>query len=97
MLINNLFPIFKVFLGCLIPSTSQLASIGVPERSKLQERDPSLLALSIPTTNSWFPLLPVSASTHKTATLLQQKENIKVCFLFHSSMYFFSLQISIFF
>lgn len=67
-----------MLFGCLVPSTAQLASIGVPERSKEQERDPSLLALSIPTTNSWFTLLPVSAPTHKTATALQQRENNKV-------------------
>lgn len=64
-----------MLFGCLVPSSAQLASLGIPERSKEQEKDPSLLALSVTTTNSWFSLLPVSAPTHKSATALQIREN----------------------
>lgn len=69
-----------MLLGCLIPSSAQLASVGVPEKSREQERDPSLLALSIPSTSSWFTLLPVSVPTHKSSTVVsQQRDNNKVC------------------
>lgn len=80
-----------MLFGCLVPSTAQLASIGIPERSKEQERDPSLLPLSIPSTNSWFPLLPISAPTHKNVTSQQRENKVSLIHSIFFSTYFISL------
>lgn len=58
----------QVILGCLLPNSSQLANLGVIEKNKEQEKDPSALALSVPSNVSWFPLLPVTAPMQKTVT-----------------------------
>ncbi|XP_056646572.1 conserved oligomeric Golgi complex subunit 1 isoform X1 [Diorhabda sublineata] len=50
----------QAILGCLLPSTNQLSSLGKSEKSK-EDQNPNLLALSVPSMSTWFPLLPVSA------------------------------------
>ncbi|KAB0795663.1 hypothetical protein PPYR_09724 [Photinus pyralis] len=55
----------QVILGCLLPNMGQLASLGLPERNKEHENEPSMLAISVPSTTSWFPLLPVTAPIQK--------------------------------
>ncbi|XP_049823467.1 conserved oligomeric Golgi complex subunit 1 isoform X2 [Aethina tumida] len=58
----------QVILGCLLPSSSQLASLGLSEKNKELEKEPSIIALSTPSTNAWFPLLPVTAPSQKVST-----------------------------
>lgn len=63
-----------------MPSSTQLASLGVLEKNKEQEREPSVLALSIPSITSWFPLLPVTTPAQKLPSLInasQQKDKVK--------------------
>ncbi|KAJ8962770.1 hypothetical protein NQ318_001169 [Aromia moschata] len=67
----------QMILGCLIPSFGQLASLGVTEKTKQQEKVPSVLALSSPSTSSWFPLLPVTAPSQKTTGMSGLKKNTK--------------------
>lgn len=55
----------QVILGCLLPSMGQLSSLGILEKNKEHENEPSVLAISIPSTVSWFPLLPVTAPIQK--------------------------------
>nr|XP_023021072.1 conserved oligomeric Golgi complex subunit 1 isoform X1 [Leptinotarsa decemlineata] len=55
----------QVIFGCLLPSSTQLASLGVLEKQREQDLSPSIIALSIPSTSSWFPLLPVTAPSQK--------------------------------
>lgn len=55
-----------MILGCLLPSSNQLASLG--EKIKEQDKEPSILALSSPSSNSWFPLLPITKPSHKMAS-----------------------------
>ncbi|KAF5299103.1 hypothetical protein FQR65_LT09461 [Abscondita terminalis] len=55
----------QVILGCLLPSMGQLSSLGILEKNKDHENEPSVLAVSIPSTVSWFPLLPVTAPLQK--------------------------------
>ncbi|KAJ3639005.1 hypothetical protein MTP99_002332 [Tenebrio molitor] len=38
----------QAILGCLLPSSAQLANLGVSEKFKDQEKEPSVLALSVP-------------------------------------------------
>ncbi|CAG9862952.1 unnamed protein product [Phyllotreta striolata] len=55
----------QVILGCLLPSSNQLANLGVSEKVKEQDQNPNILALSTPSLASWFPLLPVSAPSQR--------------------------------
>ncbi|KAK9679205.1 hypothetical protein QE152_g40204 [Popillia japonica] len=64
-----------VILGCLLPNSSQLANLGMLEKNKEQEKEPSILPLSVPSTSMWFPLLPVTAPVSKTS--LQVNKNQK--------------------
>ncbi|XP_022908851.2 conserved oligomeric Golgi complex subunit 1 isoform X1 [Onthophagus taurus] len=66
----------QVILGCLLPNNNQLSNLGMMEKNKEHEKDPSILPISIPSSNSWFPLLPVTAPIQKTATAvsLQSKD-----------------------
>ncbi|CAH1981180.1 unnamed protein product [Acanthoscelides obtectus] len=57
----------QVILGCLLPSPHHLASLGIYEKNKEQEQNPSLLALSTPSSTTWFSLLPISVPTSKFA------------------------------
>ncbi|KAK9892275.1 hypothetical protein WA026_019082 [Henosepilachna vigintioctopunctata] len=52
-------------LGCLLPSYMQLANIEMTDKGKDQEKDPSVLLISNPSSSSWFPLLPITAPSHK--------------------------------
>ncbi|KAJ8925268.1 hypothetical protein NQ315_009096 [Exocentrus adspersus] len=56
----------QMTMGCLIPSFNQLASLGLPEKSKEQEKIPSILAVTSSSSLSWFPLLPVTVPSQKT-------------------------------
>ncbi|KAJ8964671.1 hypothetical protein NQ314_004703 [Rhamnusium bicolor] len=67
-----------MILGCLIPSSGQLASIGVSEKNKEQEKAPSILALSTPSSSSWFPLLPITVPSQKTSGMSTSKKSTKV-------------------
>nr|CAH7720903.1 unnamed protein product [Callosobruchus chinensis] len=57
----------QIILGCLLPSSHHLASLGISEKNKEQEQNPSLLALSTPSSTTWFSLLPISVPTPKSA------------------------------
>ncbi|XP_018569113.1 conserved oligomeric Golgi complex subunit 1 [Anoplophora glabripennis] len=60
----------QMILGCLIPSPNQLASLGLPEKSKEQDKVPSILALSASSSSSWFPLLPITVPSQKTSGVI---------------------------
>ena len=63
-----------------MPSSTHLASLGVLEKNKEREREPSVLALSIPSVTSWFPLLPVTTPAQKlpsSITASQQKDKVR--------------------
>lgn len=66
----------QVILGCLLPNMGQLSSLGLSEKNKDHENEPSVLAISVPATTSWFPLLPVTAPVQKIpqATSLKHKD-----------------------
>ncbi|XP_066149869.1 conserved oligomeric Golgi complex subunit 1 [Euwallacea fornicatus] len=51
--------------GCLLPSTTQLINLGAYKKPKEQEKDPSLMALSTPSSSTWFPLLPITVPSQK--------------------------------
>lgn len=53
--------------GCLLPSSTQLANLGLLEKYKEQEQNPLILELSIPTTSTWFPMLPIMAPMQKVS------------------------------
>ncbi|KAG5894614.1 hypothetical protein JTB14_026145 [Gonioctena quinquepunctata] len=55
----------QVLFGCLLPSSGQLSSLGISEKQREQDQNPSILALSTPSTSSWFPLLPVTVPSQK--------------------------------
>ncbi|KAL1501649.1 hypothetical protein ABEB36_006943 [Hypothenemus hampei] len=63
----------QVLYGCLLPSSAQLMNLGAFERGKEQDGSPTLIALSTPSTNSWFPLLPIISSSQKTFGTTQNK------------------------
>ncbi|XP_044263815.1 conserved oligomeric Golgi complex subunit 1 isoform X2 [Tribolium madens] len=44
----------QVIMGCLLPNSAQLANLGVGEKFKDQEKEPSVMALSVPSVA--FPL-----------------------------------------
>lgn len=69
----------QILLGCLLPTSSQLANLGLLEKNKEHDKEPSVLAMSNPVTSTWFPLLPVTAPVQKTATVsIQPKDTSKV-------------------
>ncbi|VEN51670.1 unnamed protein product [Callosobruchus maculatus] len=69
----------QIILGCLLPSSHHLASLGISEKNKEQEQNPSLLALSTPSITTWFSLLPISVPTPKSAAgQLTSKKSAKV-------------------
>ncbi|CAH1163940.1 unnamed protein product [Phaedon cochleariae] len=55
----------QIMFGCLLPSPGQLSCLGVSEKLNEQDQNPSILALSVPSSTTWFPLLPVSAPSQK--------------------------------
>ncbi|CAG9764767.1 unnamed protein product [Ceutorhynchus assimilis] len=55
----------QTLFGCLLPSTTQLMNLGTYTKNKEQELNPSLMAFSIPSTNAWFPLLPITVPSQK--------------------------------
>ncbi|KAF2904284.1 hypothetical protein ILUMI_01887 [Ignelater luminosus] len=69
----------QVILGCLLPSSGHLASLGMFEKTKDLEKEPSVLAVSIPSSASWFPLLPVTAPVQKISsqTITTSKNDFK--------------------
>lgn len=64
----------QVIFGCLLPTPMQTANIGIMEKSKEQEKEPSILAVSIPSTNVWFSLLPITAPSYKHSNVYAQKD-----------------------
>ncbi|KAF5273100.1 hypothetical protein FQA39_LY07590 [Lamprigera yunnana] len=66
----------QIILGCLLPSMGQLSSLGIFEKNTEHESEPSVLALSIPSTVSWFPLLPVTAPIQKVTQPTSISQNI---------------------
>lgn len=64
----------QVILGCLLPSSMQMSNLEISDRSKEQEKEPSVLALSKPSTNAWFPLLPITAPSHKHLGIFPEKK-----------------------
>lgn len=52
----------------------QMSNLDTSDKSKDQEREPSVLAISTPTTNAWFPLLPITAPSHKKLGTFPEKE-----------------------
>ncbi|KRT83470.1 hypothetical protein AMK59_4619, partial [Oryctes borbonicus] len=63
-----------VILGCLLPNSGQLASLGMLEKNKEQEKEPSILPLSVPLSSSWFPLLPVTAPVSKASVQVNRSQ-----------------------
>ncbi|GJQ76325.1 hypothetical protein Trydic_g2048 [Trypoxylus dichotomus] len=63
-----------VILGCFLPNSGQLASLGILEKNKEQEKEPSILPLSVPLTSSWFPLLPVTAPVSKASIQVNRNQ-----------------------
>lgn len=55
----------QTFFGSLLPAPAQLASLGTVE-PKAVDNEPNILAISVPTTEAWFTLLPVTAPLMKT-------------------------------
>lgn len=68
----------QVIFGSLLPTSGQLSSLGMLEKSKDNEREPSVLGLSIPSTTNWFTLLPVTAPLQKTVQPAIQQTESKV-------------------
>ena len=71
-----------MILGCLLPSSAQLANLGVGEKFKDQEKDPSVLALSVPSIA--FPLFCTFAHqipSQKTTAVANVQEVAKVSYL----------------
>lgn len=68
----------QTLFGCLLPSTAQLMNLGAHTKTKEQEKNPSLMALSAPSSNAWFPLLPITAPSQKMPGLLQAKAETSV-------------------
>ncbi|KAJ3648533.1 hypothetical protein Zmor_020329 [Zophobas morio] len=69
----------QAILGCLLPSSAQLANLGVGEKFKDQEKDPSVLALSVPSIA--FPLFCTFAHqipSQKTTAVANVQEVAKV-------------------
>ncbi|XP_060531658.1 conserved oligomeric Golgi complex subunit 1-like [Cylas formicarius] len=58
----------QTMFGGLVPYNAQPhATETVPAKHKSQEITPSLLALSKPSSDAWFPLLPITGPSHKVA------------------------------
>ncbi|XP_050296714.1 conserved oligomeric Golgi complex subunit 1 isoform X2 [Anthonomus grandis grandis] len=55
----------QLLFGCLLPSSAQLVNLGAYAKPKEQEKNPSLMSLSTPSTNAWFPLLPITAPSQR--------------------------------
>lgn len=51
----------------------QLMNLGAYTKAKEQEKNPSLMALSTPSTNAWFPMLPITVPSQKIAGVSQVK------------------------
>lgn len=63
------------------------------EKNKEQEKEPSILPLSVPSTSMWFPLLPVTAPVSKTSLQVNKNQkDFKVCIIYTSSWGKVSLQ-----
>ncbi|GLV40211.1 Component of oligomeric golgi complex 1 [Carabus blaptoides fortunei] len=58
----------QTFFGCFLPAPAQLASLGNMD-SKAVDNEPCIVALSVPSTDAWFPLLPVTAPILKTINI----------------------------
>ncbi|XP_019759424.2 conserved oligomeric Golgi complex subunit 1 isoform X1 [Dendroctonus ponderosae] len=63
----------QTLFGCLLPSTMQLMNLGAYTKAKEQEKNPSLMAVSAPSTNAWFPLLPITVPSQKLPGVSQVK------------------------
>lgn len=76
--------LLKVLLGCLLPSSVQLANLGILEKNKEHEKEPSLLALSVPSIP--FPMFCTFAhqtSTQKITPSSDVQQNIQVSLIFY--------------
>ncbi|XP_030754438.1 conserved oligomeric Golgi complex subunit 1 isoform X2 [Sitophilus oryzae] len=67
----------QTLFGCLLPSSSQLINLGAYTKGKESEVSPSLMALSTPSTSTWFPLLPITVPSQKLPESLTSKPSPK--------------------
>ncbi|KAF7280737.1 hypothetical protein GWI33_005591 [Rhynchophorus ferrugineus] len=67
----------QTLFGCLLPSSAQLINLGAYTKTKDQEKNPNLMALSVPSNNAWFPLLPITVPSQKLPGASASKKETK--------------------